>query len=103
MADTDKKSTDINSTESSAQTTAVLMSKDPNSSNSSGAVPPSTQGEYKDCLPCKVVGAGAMTGLAGYVLYERARMDPIRFASRRRGLLGISMVLAGTAIYRLCQ
>ncbi|KAJ2080265.1 hypothetical protein H4R24_003183, partial [Coemansia sp. RSA 988] len=42
---------------------------------------------YKDCLPCKLVGAGAMGGLSVYALYSRAELDPRRFPYRRHGLL----------------
>ncbi|KAJ2599866.1 hypothetical protein GGF39_002047 [Coemansia sp. RSA 1721] len=71
-------------------------------SDSTSTSTPSAQ-EYQDCLPCKLVGAGAMAGVAGYALHARSELDPVRFAARRRGLLGLSLAFVGVAFYRLCQ
>ncbi|KAJ2888913.1 hypothetical protein FB639_000286 [Coemansia asiatica] len=64
----------------------------------SGSIPPASAPnaqEYRDCLPCKLVGAGAMTGVAGYALHARSELDPARFPARRKGLLGLSLAFLG--------
>ncbi|KAJ1936397.1 hypothetical protein GGF37_005626 [Kickxella alabastrina] len=57
--------------------------------------------EFQDCLSCRLVGAGALLGVAGYALHARSELDPLRFAARRRGLLGLGLAFAGVAAYRL--
>ncbi|KAI9476923.1 hypothetical protein BX667DRAFT_515244 [Coemansia mojavensis] len=59
--------------------------------------------EYQDCLPCKLVGAGAMSGLAAYALHARSELDPVRFARRRQGLAGVSAAFVALAVFRLLQ
>ncbi|KAJ2550934.1 hypothetical protein EV175_003878 [Coemansia sp. RSA 1933] len=55
----------------------------------------SNNNDYQDCLPCKLVGAGGMAAVSAYMLYERSRMDPLKLAARRRGILGLSILFFG--------
>ncbi|KAI8339395.1 hypothetical protein BC941DRAFT_420377 [Chlamydoabsidia padenii] len=34
-----------------------------------------TKAEYKDCLPCKLTGAAAFSGLGGYALHEAWKLN----------------------------
>ncbi|KAJ2269942.1 hypothetical protein GGH14_005336, partial [Coemansia sp. RSA 370] len=53
---------------------------------------PRNPDEYEDCRSCKAVGAAAMTGVSLYALHMRKQLDPVKFARRRQGILGISIV-----------
>ncbi|KAJ4395989.1 hypothetical protein N0V93_000205 [Gnomoniopsis smithogilvyi] len=70
------------------------------------------QREY-DCMPCRVVGATAFIGLAGYSYWEGMRQLEVNRAKiiksksmigmrpRKVGLAGISLGLFWMGIYRL--
>ncbi|KAJ1919469.1 hypothetical protein H4219_001939 [Mycoemilia scoparia] len=45
---------------------------------------------YEDCLGCRLVGAAAFGGLAGYTLYQRSQLSKANYAGRRAGLLVFS-------------
>ncbi|KAJ1775929.1 hypothetical protein LPJ54_003403 [Coemansia sp. RSA 1824] len=62
---------------------------------------PRNPDEYEDCRSCKAVGAAAMTGVSLYALHMRKQLDPVKFARRRQGILGISIVCLCMSGYRL--
>lgn len=52
--------------------------------------PPSTQAEYQDCLPCRVIGTGAMAGVGIYALnMSRARAPGSVMGKRIMGAVGV--------------
>ncbi|KAJ2821056.1 hypothetical protein IWW50_004800 [Coemansia erecta] len=65
------------------------------------ADPPPSSAQYKDCLSCKIVSVLGMAGVSLFALNQRRQLDPIKFAARRRGILGISVAALGLAAYRL--
>lgn len=69
--------------------------------------------EYEDCMPCRLIGSAAFTGLGIYTynsgrkqLNER-ELEILRSGSRfgigarRFGLVGLSAALVGVGVYRL--
>ncbi|KAJ1675336.1 hypothetical protein EV182_001472 [Spiromyces aspiralis] len=62
---------------------------------------PSRDREFEDCLPCKLVGSGALLGLAGYSLYQRSQLSARLYPTRRLGLMVFGIGLAGAGVYRL--
>lgn len=52
--------------------------------------PLSTQAEYQDCLPCRVIGTGAMAGVGTYALnMSRARAPGSVMGKRIMGAVGV--------------
>lgn len=52
--------------------------------------PLSTQAEYQDCLPCRVIGTGAMAGVGIYALnMTRARAPGSIMGKRIMGAVGV--------------
>ncbi|KAJ2719653.1 hypothetical protein GGI07_005087 [Coemansia sp. Benny D115] len=102
---TDNKEDRPSSSISSSANASANVGGRGNSSSSSdpGSQVPQPANEFQDCLPCKLVGAGAMAGLAGYSLKVRSELDPARFQARRRGMLGLSLAFVGIAVYRLTR
>ncbi|KAK9762572.1 hypothetical protein K7432_011568 [Basidiobolus ranarum] len=45
---------------------------------------------YEDCLPCKLTGAVAFTGIGGYLMYEASKLD-VSLVRRRNGLRVIGL------------
>ncbi|ORZ25286.1 hypothetical protein BCR42DRAFT_445075 [Absidia repens] len=61
-----------------------------------------TKSEYKDCLPCKLTGAAAFSGLGGYALHEAWKLNkkPGKLNTAvGLGVFGVVFVSAG--LYRL--
>ncbi|ORX76618.1 hypothetical protein K493DRAFT_108614 [Basidiobolus meristosporus CBS 931.73] len=55
---------------------------------------------YEDCLPCKLTGAVAFTGVGGYLIHEASKLDP-SLVRRRTNLRLIGLGFIALAAYRL--
>ncbi|CCD31338.1 mitochondrial DUF4536, human DMAC1 ortholog, possibly has a general role in mitochondrial complex assembly [Schizosaccharomyces pombe] len=60
--------------------------------------------EQYDCLPCRLVGAGAFTGLGIYA-YSQSRipLNTPNYKLKRFGILGMAYGFILTGVYRLFQ
>lgn len=47
---------------------------------------------YKDCLACKLTGAGAFSGLGGYALYEANKLNRVPGKQKTAVGLGVAGV-----------
>ncbi|EQC52968.1 hypothetical protein SJAG_06468 [Schizosaccharomyces japonicus yFS275] len=59
--------------------------------------------ERVDCLPCRLVGASAFTGLGVYAYVQSRRLPhnvPL-YRTKRFGILGLATAFALTGLYRL--
>lgn len=77
----------------------------------------STDPEYQDCTPCRLMGSAAFTGLGVYTAYSGMKqlrqheleMEILRKGSRfgvgarKVAVLGTSAVLVGMGVYRLVR
>ncbi|KAK3714427.1 hypothetical protein LTR37_007733 [Vermiconidia calcicola] len=71
------------------------------------------QDQYEDCMPCRLMGSAAFTGLGFYTYYSGRKQllkrkheimrSGSRFgiAARKAGLVGMSTVLVGVGAWRL--
>ncbi|KAI8149554.1 hypothetical protein BJV82DRAFT_708412 [Fennellomyces sp. T-0311] len=58
--------------------------------------------EYQDCLPCKLTGAGAFTGLGAYALREASKLQKVPGKQSTVVGLGVAgVVFVSAGIYRL--
>lgn len=69
--------------------------------------------EYEDCLPCRIMGSTALTGLGAYTYYsgrkqlQERRAEIMRsgsrfgIAARKASLVGMSALLVGMGAFRM--
>ncbi|KAF8909909.1 hypothetical protein CPB85DRAFT_1306967 [Mucidula mucida] len=58
--------------------------------------------QYNDCLSCRLIGTGALSGLGGYALWQSRAAAPGSLMGKR-ALVGVGLVLIGAGAMRWTQ
>ena len=61
---------------------------------------PLSREPQRDCLPCRLTGSLTFAGVAGYLVYERARVPVVGGGAHRAVLLAGAAAFAGASIWR---